>query len=229
MFSSKDEWLLSLPGNPCESDIHIYDENPARNPDPNWKFTPTYDNCTITWPAKIYNIIMQANSTLKDNEDLRQAFNHLVDVIDSYKDRCVVYLLNRLSNDLSKYDHIFPRETTTWFKQDAWELLPINYRGVDSMYDRYYTHPPLRSELGPKIYEAYLPLFGLMETHGVLKFVREKLNDNKKENLKRRIREAEAAHRRLDRKKNKQEKALVSKKAHLILYTLRLHEELEKL
>jgi hypothetical protein len=229
MFSSKEEWILSLPGNPSESNIRISDENPARKPDPNWKFTPTYDDENWTWPAKIYNIIMQANPTLKENEDLRQAFNHLVDVIDTYKNYCVVYIEKHSSNDLSKYDNIFLCAQSKWFKKEVWELLPIKYRGVDPTDHWYYNHPPILNDLGPKIYEAYMPLFGLMETHGVLNFVRKKIIDIKKEQLNRRIRCAEAEHRRVDRKKDKLVKQIAREKAAVINYSIELQEELEDL
>jgi hypothetical protein len=87
IYPSKEEWMATLPGTPSDeqivSDIANGWNVPARPP----KNTKTL----LVWAIHLYHVIRMADESLLENDYIRAAYNHLVDVLTHITDDDTYY------------------------------------------------------------------------------------------------------------------------------------------
>jgi hypothetical protein len=102
MYPSLEEWLAVLPGSPDQSMLQI-DTNLAEEEQKQedmrvthatqavlkkktkWNVPPLRGMCrSLPWARHIYTLIRECDKELLQREDMRDAYNHLVDVLTTY-------------------------------------------------------------------------------------------------------------------------------------------------
>lgn len=168
-FASVDAWLETLPGYPTNEDLRV--EEPANaTPDASWKVhNDVIDSWqpVFSWTTYLYKVIMKHNASLKNNAELRKAFNHLVDVMEQYKPTCYT----RIPCYSLKHYH-FVLMNTILDSQQSWDALPVRFYKTTSWYHQPIDSVQEREAFAPQIYAAYKPLYGLMAQHGIISRIR---------------------------------------------------------
>jgi len=183
MFSSMADWLASIPEQPTEDKLEIVRKIPL----PQWKvYRPDsnpaemWNRTKTSWSWRLYNIIMRTNKHLKRNPELCDAFNHLMDVLDGYKSTFSIriYNGNRRQCGYVLLDDSSPSE-------EPWRLLPVSFYLPTPHWMLH--HIDDKKKFAPQVYEAYMPLYHLMEQHGVLTYVRNLNRNFKLEHMRKTI------------------------------------------
>jgi hypothetical protein len=181
IFDSLDDWLATLPGQPTEDQLNIKESYALDNVDPDWN-VPTWNRnghpCQMLWPAYIYLVLMQYDAHLKKNAEFRDAFNHFSAVDQHYHSVCRTYIWHSRNNTM--YPHILMKTPGSSLVEE-WELLPVTFfdnRGL------VYETSESKASFAPQIYEAYMPLYDLMEQVGFLDFVRSAREENERHFLR---------------------------------------------
>jgi hypothetical protein len=217
-FSSLEDWLATIPGNPTEEDVKISESYGLANVDPAWNVPEILGPCQMHWPTYIYLVLMQYDAKLKTNVELRDAFNHLVAVEKSFQ------LLGNSFVILDERDKTYPEILLKTLKpsQEEWEALPVDfyYRTND-----YNVLDKSKKTILPQVYEAYKSLYDLMDKVGFLAFIRSTRRKLKEDALEKRIYKA------TQRLYNIQYylRDMKSKEANQMLLIHKLKEELKNL
>ena len=137
-----------------------------------WNVPPHRKNGSrhdMVWPTYVYHVIMKYDARLHSHADLCRAFNHLVEVLDTFQSICYTYTPEYA---LDQYDYILLRELEV--HQKPWEQIPVRFYRTGMGYGLYaFGNRVSQAPFVPTIYEAYKPLYDLMEQYGVLSWVRE--------------------------------------------------------
>ena len=199
MFPSVAVWLASLPQQPTEDKLEIVRKFPSlqwkvyrpdSNPAEMWNRTKT------SWSWRLYNIIMRSNKHLKRNPELCDAFNHLMDVLDGFKTTFSIRIYNR---NRRQCEYVLLDDTSP--SEEPWRLLPVSFYLPHSHWMLHDIDD--KKKFAPQIYEAYMPLYHLMEQHGVLAYVRKLNREFKLEHLRKTITMYERRMRTIQRKKKR--------------------------
>ena len=182
IFDSLDDWRATLPGMPTEEQLNIKESYALDSVDPAWN-VPTWNGfrahpCQMLWPAYLYLVLMQYDARLKKNVEFRDAFNHFAAVEKSYHSVCHTYIWHSRNNKM--YPHILMKTPDSSVVEE-WELLPVTFfdhRGLS------YETIKSKASVAPQIYEAYKPLYDLMEQVGFLDVVRSAREENERHFLK---------------------------------------------
>lgn len=173
-FESLDNWLQSLSGQPTQADLRV-EESIYSAYDPSWKVPATgvenhygYRHL-ISWPAYLYKVIMKYNANLKQNVELRDAFHNLTAVLDKYKDKGITLVDYRSA--ITDYREVLLTLSTPSEKEPWLLSLNVQFYAKYGSYNYNPMHISQKKEIAPQVYEAYKPLYDLMEKHGVLAWI----------------------------------------------------------
>jgi hypothetical protein len=174
MFPSVAAWLESIPDQPTEDKLEVTVKKPVLKWNvyrrPSRPAVMWYSNKT-SWPCRLYNIIMRTNKNLKKNPELCDAFNHLVEVLDGFHTTFTIRVYN---GNRYQCGYVLLEEPSLCDpSEEPWRLLPVSFYRPQSTWMLYSIDE--KKKFAPQVYEAYMPLYHLMEQHGVLTYVR-KLN-----------------------------------------------------
>jgi hypothetical protein len=155
-----------------------------------WKVPPNRQNGQrrdMVWPTYLYHMIMKYDERLHDNSELCDAYNHLVDVLDTYQSICYTYTPEYMMDD---YEYILLKEPEE-YRRYEWESIPVRfYRIKSECWLIAFGHRVYQEPFVPQIYEAYMPLYVLMEKYGMLSWIRMnqiKIKQNEITKIKRNI------------------------------------------
>jgi len=172
MFPSVTDWLASIPGQPTEDKLEIIRKIPSLQ----W----TVYRTKTSWSWRLYNIIMRTNKNLKKNPELCDAFNHLMDVLDGFHTTFSIRIYN---GNRRQCEYVLLDEPSlSGYPEESWRLLPISFYHPNS--DWMLHRIDDKKKFAPQVYEAYMPLYHLMEQHGVLAYVRHLNTEFKREELR---------------------------------------------
>lgn len=181
-FDSVATWLAALPGQPTAADLRV-EESIYAAYDASWNIHTevmkdhyVYRH-TISWPAYLYKVIMKYNANLKQNAELREAFYNLMDVLDQVKDKATIFVYYEMAMKNYQYVLMEPSE------KEPWTALPAPFHCRYGAYNYNPMHISQKKEIAPQVYEAYKPLYDLMEKHGVLAWIRASSEEQKKKSL----------------------------------------------
>lgn len=166
-FPTVQEWLATLPGQPTQDKLQVAEKRVPLT----WKIqrlSYPQSNRYQTWTEYLYKAIMKTNKTLKTNAEMCQAFNHLSDVLVGFNDKFCIYI-NR-PRRITQYMHLTLHNHNN-SPQVEWNRLPVIFYPVKG-YGRHVMVED-RQTFAPQVWEAYKPLYELMEQHGVLRMARE--------------------------------------------------------
>jgi len=206
------EWLSTLPGNPTEQALEVEEKERA----PTWNVNRTHGS-SLTWDKYIYNMIVRHSRQHLKNMELQNAFYRFSTALFDASHIINTGIYGRLT--WKRGGHIIMKErSVTQQNMKDWELMPIPYWFV------HYSAPNSRpSDFMPKIYEAYKPLYDLMEKLGILDYVRELRLNTTKLSMEKSICRAEGALYRIQQKKKKIE----SQEVYQMLQVKKLKETLQ--
>jgi hypothetical protein len=199
MFPSVADWLASIPQQPTQDKLEIIRKIPSlqwkvyrpdSNPAEMWNRTKT------SWSWRLYNIIMRSNKHLKRNPELCDAFNHLMDVLDGFKTTFSIRIYN---GNRRQCEYVLLDDTSP--SEEPWRLLPVSFYLPHSHWMLH--HIDDKKKFAPQIYEAYMPLYHLMEQHGVLTYVRKLNREFKLKHLRKTIIMYERRMQTIQRKKKR--------------------------
>ena len=185
-FSSLSDWLATLPEQPSEDKLEM-----TVKPAPlHWNVTrPVYSlRNMMSWPQYLYKIIVRSNKYLKNNMELCAAFNHLVDVLDTYKTRFMI-MASTITRH-SFYNEILLHYPHPHRPPQKWALLPVSFYRVDR-HHTWLDSVEYKKEFAPNVYEAYRPLYDLMEQYGVIDYVKRANQQAELHRLHKRLQEGE--------------------------------------
>jgi hypothetical protein len=178
-FDSLADWLATLPGQPTEDQLNIKESYALDSVDPEWN-VPTWNRnghpCQMLWPAYLYLVLMQYDARLKNNAAFRDAFNHFAAVDKNNNSVCHTYIWHSCNNKM--YPHILMK---TEDSLEEWELLPVSFFDNNGII---YTTSTSKASFASQVYEAYKPLYDLMEQVGFLDFVRSTRQENERHFLR---------------------------------------------
>ena len=179
-FSSLEDWLATIPGNPTEADVKISESYGLANVDPAWNVPKILGPCQMHWPTYIYLVLMQYDAKLKTNVELRDAFNHLVAVEKSLLSMADSFVI------LDERDKTYPEILLKTLKpsQEEWEALPVDFHYRSNDYNEI---DELTKKVIPQVYEAYKSLYDLMIKVGFIDFIRSTRRKLKEDALLKRI------------------------------------------
>jgi hypothetical protein len=204
MFPSVADWLASIPDLPMEDKLEVTMKEPVlkwnvyrrpSHPADMWQYNKT------SWPSRLYNIIMRTNKNLKKNSELCDAFNHLVEVLDEFKTTFSIRIYDR-NRRYCRYI-LLEEPSMCGHPEEPWKLLPISFYRPQSTWMLY--HIDDKKQFAPQVYEAYMPLYHLMEQHGVLTYVRNLNRKFKIEELRNSIYRYERCYLKIQSKKEQLE------------------------
>lgn len=221
-FDSVSTWLQSLPEQPTQADLRI--EEDIRTPyDASWK-VPTSSveshygyRHLISWPAYLYRVIMKYNANLKQNAELKEEFHNLTAVLDKYKDKGIALVDYR--NAMTDYREVL----ITPSEKEPWLSLNVRFYAKYGSYNYNPVHITQRKEFVPQIYEAYKPLYDLMEKHGIIAWIHTYREEQKKKSHAKMEAYAARCNERQAAKKAKQEQKMLQRQLNRLerhLYTV---------
>lgn len=130
----------------------------------NWQQNNRY---VMLWPRYLYKAIMKYDERLHTNKEICDAFNHLVATLDQFQSICYTYTPEYM---MENYEYILLYEPEPNKKE--WERIPVRFYRVNESWLIPFGNRVAQAPFVPQIYEAYMPLYDLMEKYGMLSWVR---------------------------------------------------------
>jgi len=121
----------------------------------------------MVWPTYLYKVIMKYDERLLTNKEMCDAFNHLVATLEELEFMCYTYTPEYM---MDVYEYILLYEPEPDKKE--WERIPVRFYRVNGPWLIAFGNRIAQASFVPQIYDTYLPLYALMEQHGLLSWVR---------------------------------------------------------
>jgi len=177
MFDTIDAWLQSLPGSPPVTALVVQDKEEVKKVALSKKESkpkkvkwnkPSQKIKSAHLAIHIYKMINEADPTMLDREDIRDAYNHLVDRLVEYRDIIQTYS----PSARYKYTRGFNYGSLAEFQQSHYISLNVNVYNIEY------------NQIKARIYEAYRPLYEMIK-HTINCYMGQKADEqSKKEELK---------------------------------------------
>jgi len=162
-FDTLEAWCASLPGSPSTSQLTYTlpsKSNPIRQTPVDWK-VPRKNPAgrdPMNWASHIYKMIAEANPTFLERTDIRDAYHHLVEVLEKNKNSMLATYLN--------YEYM--EHSIECFMNDPNVKNKLYQVLIEKRLDHHPVHT--RHSISPihqEIIDAYLPLYQLIGEHVV--------------------------------------------------------------